>query len=266
MRHTSCLKLLSTGLLLAMLSPPEAGCADKREIILAAQHSYYNIPNQGLTEFQCSVVPDWAAMLKQELKSEVKPDNPALKLLDGVHFWVSVNRNGITKLTHQVDANPTAPSSIENLQQAISGIEETIDGFWKSASAFLLTSALPRADSAFELAERNGIYELSYREGDFDIVTSMDKDYAIVEIKVTSAAVTSSLKPKFTKTNQGFLLAAYAADYKLSSGGPSHVSVQIKYNEIEGFQLPTSLIVDTSGDEGSHTVLLQLRDYQIKKR
>ena len=44
-------------------------------------------------ELQCSVTPDWAAIFSEELKSEIKPDNAALKLLNGIHFWVSVTEN-----------------------------------------------------------------------------------------------------------------------------------------------------------------------------
>lgn len=112
----------------------------------------------------------------------------------------------------------------------------------------------------------NGKYLISYREGTYAMVTTITKDYTISEIKVTSATMSSSLKPKFTKTDKGFLLEAYKADYKLSTGGPSHVSVPIKYQDVEELHLPSDLVTQTSGDAGSHTVRLHLGDYQIKRR
>lgn len=238
--------------------------AAKDEILRAAQNSYYNLPKQGLSELTCSVIPDWAGTLRQELKSDVPADNPALKLLNGIHFWVSVSETGKIKLSHQVDTNPS-PSQLDDFQKAISGTEEQIDGFWKSAAAFLLTSALPNADSGYELSEQQGSYVLSYREGNYDILTTLAKDYSITEIKVTSATLTSSLKPKFTKSNGSFLLAGYDAEYEVKNGGASHLSTEIQYQEVEGLLLPSDLIMRAPVRGTSRETRLHLTDCQVKR-
>lgn len=249
-----------------------AGCGrtaarptDKAEIIRAAQRAYYNLPREGVSEFTCSVIPDWAAMLKQELKSDVRPDNPALNLLNGIHFWVTVTETGKIRLSHQVDTNPSPPQ-LDDFQKAISGTEEAIDGFWKSATVFLLTTAFPSADSSYELSEQQGNYLLSYRQGSYDILTTFAKDYSITEIKVTSTTLTSSLKPKFTRIDGGFLLSGYEADYEVNHAGALHVATEIQYQEIEGLRLPSDLIVRTAAGGTSHEVLHHLTDCQVKRR
>lgn len=262
----------SVGYLLPLASILLAGCGrtsakltDNDEIIRAAQSAYYNLPKEGVTEFTCSVIPDWAATLKQELKSDFRPDNPALKLLNGIHFWVSVNETGKIKLTHQVDANPTSPSQLDDFQKAISGTEEMIDGFWKSAAAFLLTSALPKAGSSYRLSYQDGGYLLSYREGDYDILTTLAKDYSIAEIRVTAPTLNSLLKPKFAKTDSGYLLTAYDADYEVNHAGASHVSAKIQYQEVDGLHLPSDLTMRVSAGEKNHEMRVHLADYQVKR-
>jgi len=266
MRQTKYLCALATFVIAANLSISPARSQDKRELILSAQKAYYNLPTQGLVEFQCSVTPDWSAMLKREMKTDFKPDNPALKLLNGVHFWVSVTATGKVKMTHEVDSSPVSTSDLDNFQKAIGGIEETTDGFWKAASTFLLTSALPKPESDYQLTEQNDEYLVSYRDGAYEIATRLGKDYSISEIKVTSAKLSSSIKPNFKKTDGGLLLTAYDAEYKLTPGNGAHVFWQLKYLDVEGLHLPAELTSQTSTDAGTHEVLLRFTDYQIKRR
>lgn len=264
MNHVKYL-LPVAAILLAGCGTIAARPTDKGEIIRAAQGAYYNLPKQGLSEFTCSVIPDWAATLKQELKSDVRPDNPALKLLNGIHFWVSVSESGKIRLSHQVDTNPSA-SQLDDFQKAISGTEETIDGFWKSATVFLLTTAFPSADSSYEMSEQRGNYLLSYRQGSYDVLTTFAKDYSITEIKVTSATLTSLLKPKFTKIEGGFLLAGYDADYQANHAGASHVSTEVQYQEMEGLRLPSDVIIRTAIGGTSREMRHHLTDCQVKRR
>ena len=266
MRYCKHFRYLAVLLVLILVN---AGCAhtqDKGDFIRAAQGAYYSLPKEGIIELQCSVAPDWAAILRHEMKTEVKPDNAGLKLLNGVRFWVSVSETGKAKLTHQVDDYPQSPTSMDDLQKAIGGVEETVDGFWRTASIFLFTSVLPNPETAYRLSERDGSQLLSYRDGGYDIVTTLDKDYVISEVEVSSATLSSSLKPKFTKTKAGFLLTAYDADYKQGAADPAHVSVQITYQDVESFQLPSDLVVQTTSEGAKHYMRLRFADYRIKRR
>lgn len=264
MKDVKCLLPIAT-VMLAGCGRITARPMDKGEIIRAARGAYYNLPKEGVNEFARSVIPDWAATLKQELKSDVRPDNPALKLLNGIHFWVSVSETGKIRLGHQVDINPS-PSQVDDFQKAISGTEETIDGFWKSATVFLLTTAFPSADSSYEISEQQGDYVLSYRQGSYDILTTFAKDYSITEIKVTSATLTSLLKPKFTKIDRGFLLAGYDADYQVNHAEASHISTEIQYQEMEGLRLPSDVIIRTAIGGTSREMRHHLTDCRVKRR
>src|SRR5713226_2982660 len=267
MRRLKIVRLLVIALLYGSPFAPSGIGIDKREILRAAQQSYYNLPRQGFIEFQCSVIPDWMAILKEELKSEVPPDHPGLKVLNKIHFWLSWDQKGSPKLTHQSDYIPTDQKSMADLNQTISGMEETLTGFSHTISPFLFTSPFPQIDGDYKLEEKQDGYELSYREGRFDVETTMRKDFGIVQMKVAGPEFKGTIKPQLMKTDLGFLVTNYEGIYQPSSEKSAmRVSAQIDYKAVEGFQLPSNLKVDTAAAGGAHKIEFQFTDYQIKKR
>ena len=173
-------------ILLGSLLLPGGSGADKRELIRRAQESYYNLPRQGLLDFQAAVVVNWPAILRAELKSDISPDHPALKLLNGLHFWVSLDQKGAAKLTHQKDVTPAKERAMEDLNQTISGVEEVLSGFSQTMAPFLFTSPFPPVESEYELEEVGDHYKISYQEGGFEILSFMTRDLAITELRVSA--------------------------------------------------------------------------------
>jgi hypothetical protein len=267
MRYLKIVQLLLVLLLCGCSFAPRGSGTSKQDIIRAAQRSYYNLPNQGLVEFQCSAIPDWKAILKEELKSDIPPDHPGLKVLNKIHFWLSLDQKGSPKLTHQSDYTPTDQKSMADLNQTISGMEETLTGFSHTISPFLFTSPFPKIDGDYKLEEKQDGYELSYREGRFDVETTMRKDFGIVQMKVVGPEFTGTIKPQLVKTDLGFLVTGYEGTYQPpSESSTMRVSAQIDYKAVEGFQLPCNLKVDTAAAGGAHKIEFQFTDYQIKKR
>ena len=267
MRRSRQFKIWLVLLLICGLLAPPGSSADKQEIIRQAKRAYYNLPSQGLIEMQSAVVPNWSAILKEELKTDIPPDHPALKILNGIHFWVSLDQKGAAKLTHQNDNTSTDRASIEGMNQTISGVEQVLSGFSQTVAPYLFTSPFPETDSAYELQEQGDQYRLSYKEGQFDILTIMKKDYAIVELKVSGPEFNASVKPQLTSTPKGFLVTGYQASYQSASGTESYqLSVQIDYKEVEGFQVPGKLGVDATVNGATHKMELQFTDCQIKKK
>lgn len=267
MRHLKIVHLLLAALLCGCSLAPRGSGTSKQDILRAAQRSHYNLPNQGLVEFQCSAIPDWKTILKEQLKSDIPRDYQGLKVLNKIHFWLSLDQKGSPKLTHQSDYTPTDQKSMADLNQTISGMEETLTGFSHTISPFLFTSPFPKIDGDYKLEEKQDGYELSYREGRFDVETTMRKDFGIVLMKVAGPEFTGTIKPQLTKTDLGFLLTGYEGTYQPSSqNNAMRVSAQIDYKVVEGFQLPSELRVDTSASGSTHRIKFQFADYQVKKR
>jgi len=106
----------------------------QQAILQRTNQAYYNLPSQGLVEFQCVVVPDWSVTLKEELHQDFPPDHPAIKALNGIHFWLALDEKGSAKLTHKLDEVPTDPKTLEGYNQTISGVAEVLTGFSQSVT------------------------------------------------------------------------------------------------------------------------------------
>ena len=254
-------------LVCCVLLVPPGSIADKKEVIRQAKESYYNLPSQGLLEVQIAVTPNWAAVLRRELKSDIPPDHPALKLLGGLHFWLSLDQKGTARISHQIDTAPANQKSMADFHQTVSGVEEMLSGFATSIGPYLFTSPFPEIDSEYQLEEMSEQYRLTYKQGQFDVVTIMKKNFTITYLQVTGSAFTGSVKPQFIRTARGLLISGYQSTYQAGSEKLTDlVSAQIEYKDVEGFQLPERILIDTTSKASNLEWELRFSDYQVKKR
>jgi len=72
-------------------------------------------------------------------------------------------------------------------------MEETLTGFSHTISPFLFTSPFPKIDADYELNEKEDRYQLSYREGGFDIEITMRRDFGSFPMKVADSRFSGSM-------------------------------------------------------------------------
>lgn len=256
-----CCSLLNIALPLAH----GADLPEKREIIKEARAAYYSLRSRGLDEFEASVQPNWRLVLKDQLAQDPAAADQGLTMLNGIHFQVSLGRNGATKITHHEDVAPNNEKAAAGFQQIFSGMEQAMSGFFDSWTPFMLTSPFPEVTGEYTLEDANNQYHLSYKDGSAAIATTMSKDLVISEIKVDSPEFKSVLKPQFTKSAQGLLLSGYEAIYQGTTGGESvQLNVRIENQPVNGFQLPSKLNLDGSYQGTPFQMELAFSNYQIK--
>lgn len=260
------LLLLCCGILKVAL--PLAHCADlpnKREIIKKARETYYSLRGRGLEAFEASVQPNWRLVLKDQLAQDPAGAQQGLKMLNGIHFQVSLDRSGTTKITHHEDVAPTSEQAANGFKQIFSGMEQAMSGFFDSWAPFMLTTPFPDPAGEYTLEELNNQYHLSYKDGSAAIATTMSKNLVISEIRVDSPAFKSVLKPQFSESPQGLLLSGYEATYQGTGDGESvKLNVQIENQQVNGLQLPRKLNLDGSYQGTPFQMELTFSDYQIK--
>jgi len=239
----------------------------QQDVLQAAGKAYYNLPNEGLLEFQCSAVPDWQVMLAAELHTDVPPDHPAVKILQGIHFWLSLDQQGSPKLTHKLDAPITDPQAQEGISQTISGVEQVLSGFSQSVAPFLFTSMLPKPDSKYSYETRGAQHFLAFKDDSSDVALTLREDLTIAEAKVVSPQFTATMRPLFSKSEKGFLITQIDTDYKLPTDtATTNVIMKMEYASVQGFQLPSKLTVDTRAGDAAHKMVIAFTDYEVKKK
>lgn len=238
---------------------------DRKEILRQARQSYYSLKNEGLAEFQCSVVPNWETLLADQRKKDPSAADAAVRKLNGLLFSVSLGLDGNAKVTH--NEIPAENEQVaKGLSQIYSGMEQMTSGFFQTWSAFMISPALPEVDSVFQLEELGPEYRLSYKDGAADVVTNLGKDFAISNSRVSTQEFNSTLQPQFKKTARGFLLTGYGATYRGASGADAtELQVAIDYQQVDGLQLPQKL--DLKGSYGGNPfhVEVQFAGCRVKK-
>ena len=264
--HRVCLPLLFvlTVAAAAQTKSPVKPAANTK-VVDQARHAYYSLRAVGLDEFQSTIKPNWAIVLKDELKANPEGGQAALKMLNGLHFAMLLDKDGKVTVTHRADVEPVNAQQREGFNQIFSGMEQAVSGFFATWSLFMLNSPFPEAGVDYQLDDLGSQWRLSYKDGTGDVVTLMSKDLVISEVKVTTAEFVSSVRPSFNRTGKSFVLTGYAADYKPTSGpGVVKLDVKIDHQPVSGLQLPVSLIADSVLDGAPTHIELGFSEYQVK--
>jgi hypothetical protein len=257
------LKRLFISLLLCAAAIPAAHSApqsDTKQLLERAREKYYNLRWSGLIEFQAKVKPNWKILL-----TGVEPNRAAMKLLDGLHFSVSLDSKSKLRVDHYADVTPVDQKSVERVDRIFRDMDEAVSRFVATWSIFMLTSPFPEVESGYE--EVAGRYHFFHKEGGIDVLTITDRDFMIIEIRASGAGFNSSLRPVLEKTRKGFILRGYEASHETPSGtGNTLVDVRLDYQEVKGLQLPRKVNVNTVYDGKPAQLEYRFIDYQVTVR
>jgi hypothetical protein len=232
----------AVALLLALL-PLAAGeaLADNKETLDAARAAYYSLRREGLTSFSCLVTPNWDLLLASRWRADPAAAAKAYKTFSGLTFGVEVAPGQHPKVLH-ADVPSGEPES-EALKRLVTGMEQTVSGFFETWTPFVLTTPIPGATA--EVTQTHGVWIVGYKEGATQIGLVMRDDYTIESTRIVTATFASVIQPQFTKSPKGMLLTAVQGSFRKLSGDAAPVSLQlrIEYQNVSGFLLPKRLHV-----------------------
>jgi hypothetical protein len=254
--------LLICGLAAAQSQKP---VPDRKKVVQEARQAYYNLRTAGLDEFRATIRPNWESVLKDQLKADPAQGQAAVKLLNGLHFYMLLDKDAKVTVTHHTDVEPANQQQREGFDQIYSGLDQAVSGFFATWSMFMLNAPLPATESDYQVEDLGREYRINYKDGAADVVTLIRKDLTISEVNVTSADFISSVRPQLTRTGKGFVLSGYTADYKPTTGpGVVKLDVKIDYQAVSGLQLPVNLIADSVLDGAPTHIELAFSEHEVK--
>jgi hypothetical protein len=180
---------------LALPSLRSAQQPDKTETLKRARQSYYSLKDEGLTEFRCTMSPNWPFLLADQRKADPTGIDAAIQKLQALHFGLSLGLDGNAKVTHN-DLAAENERVASGLKQVYTGMEQMASGFFQTWSAYTISPALPDLTTTFQLEEVGPDYRISYKDGAADVTTTMGADYAISVMRVKTAEFDSTIKPQ----------------------------------------------------------------------
>lgn len=235
---------------------------DKQAVIGQAKRSYYSLRSLGLAEFQAKLQPNWPVAVKG-----IESNPKTMKLLNGLKFSMTLGQDDKVKVDHEATVAATSPSVEAGFKQIFEGIDQFVIGFFDTWKLFMLNSPFPEVSSEYKLEDRGNEYLVTYKEGSADISTRMTKEFGITEISVSSSEFKSTIKPRLTKTDKGYVMTGFQGTYLPTSGaGKAEIDAQITYQEVNGLQLPLKLHANSSYDGSSNETEISFSDYKVRSR
>ena len=264
MRRMTALRLAFSLLICALTCLPTKSLAqdlaNKQALLEKARQSYYNLRTEGLSTFQCDVIPNWELLLKDQRKADPASADKAIATLNQLSFTTVLGSDDSVKVSHK-DLADQSKQMMDALAQVISGMEQMTSGFFDTWDVFMLKPPFPEVKSEYHMEAVGSGYRLSYQEkpadGPADVVTSMDHDFAVSNMHVTTAKFDSTIRPTFTRTAKGLRLSGYDADYASQNAAETtHLKVFIDYQDVSGLSVPQKL--NLSGSYGGSPFAVEL--------
>jgi len=253
------LALFSTGL--RAQTVPNAS-----HVITDARQAYYNLPSEGMATFQCTLTPNWEALLEDQRKQDPEAADRAINVFKQIRFVVTRGADGKFRITHN-ELSGQSKEMNDALAQIYKGMEQMTSGFYDTWSPFMISSPLPDPGSTYQLQAGGPLYLLAYKEGTSDVATTLSKDFAISELKVTTPEFDSVIHPEFTRTPKGLVLRAYTATYETKNPGEAtRLNVLIGYQETDGIQMLRRLELSGSYGGANFAIDLAFSDCQVTRK
>lgn len=241
--------------------------ADRHATLTQARQAYYSLHNEGLASFTCSITPDWNMVLADARKQNPSGADAAIKILNQLHFTVTMGTDGTASVTHNELSGMTDEMNAA-LKQIYGGMEQMTTGFYDTWKLFVMDPPFPAVDSDYQIDPSGSGYRLSYTENQATkVVTSMDADFSISSMKVTNSAFDSTIQPRFIATPHGLLMTAYDASYNSQKPEEATIlKVFIDYQDVQGVKLVKNLNLTGSYGGTPFAVNLALSDCQATRK
>jgi hypothetical protein len=234
---------------------------DKAQLLLKARQIYYVLQNQGLKSFQCAIQPDWTKFAKYMTQNSVSVDDAKIALVSPVAFTGAVDEQGNGTATPILPAAGIIDPSVD---QMVGGAKNIIEGFFKSWGSVVVTGIFaPSDDANLAFSEQPDGYHFSQKTGDANVDLVMTKDSLLTSLKVSTTSSVIVMKPKYSTTDKGLLLASLNSDI---NNGTQKVNFEVQYQTVEGFQLPEKVSYQVSFPTESVSIEMRFSKYQISRK
>ncbi len=248
------------------IGAPQALADSASDTIAKARHGYYSLDAKGFTSFQCTVLPDWKALMADLAKTNPQGAAHAVELLSQIHFTVSLQRGKDAKVTHSTLSGQDKQMN-EALQQIYGGMEEMLTGFFPTWTLFTLGTPLPDPAGKFQLSDNEGQWRVSFKDGTSDVTTEMGKDLVIRAVQVKANDFYSVIYPAFNASPEGLLLSGYKSSYR--SGKPDEstdLDISFSYQQVNEIQLPRRLLLAGRYGPDPFKITLSLANCQATRK
>jgi len=238
--------------------PQDAG-GETAQLMAQARQKYYNLRREGLVRFDSNIEPNWKVLLGDDQTPET------LKLLEAIHFALSVDSDSVLRVTHRTDVIPVNDKSVAAFDQIYRQMNQAVSRFFATWSIFMLTSPFPEKGGQFEVEQKPDQFSFLQTQTGSRTLTITDRNFKITEMIVRGENFTASLKPELESTSNGYVLKAYTGTYETPSGArQTLLKVSVDYEQIGRLRLPHKVNLETVYEGKPAQMEWLFTDYKVK--
>lgn len=260
MRYAKLLCVLAPAMSLMAF---EAGAESKSDLVARAARSYYTLRSHAPKGFQCTLTPDWHALLEGARQSDPGNANLVEQQLAQLHFTLSLDSTGEASVTHNKIKGEN-PEEEQGLSQIYNGVQLMVTGFFETWREFMWQIPLPQPGMDYELLSDDAGYRIFYKDGDADVTVAMNNDLFIQSLHVRSVVSDGTVQPHFVTTEDGLVMTGYDGNYRGSSqGDTSSLHVNIGYRLLGKSEVPQRIDISESYGASNFVIGLTLSDCTV---
>jgi hypothetical protein len=249
------------------LGPPASSAfgqaSPDSQIVEDARTAYYNLRDQGLSEFRCEVRIDWNAGLVSP-NGDATGSGELWPLLRQTHFEAVVGTRGAPRVSLRFDGAAPSDEMAARLRAASAGVERSLNGVLQELSSVLFGSLLP-PDRDYHLETQGDHFRITFGSDEVRIVETMNRDHALEEMIVATQKSTVTVRPQFQRGEQGFLPVVVDSSVEAAGADKVESHVEIAYQTVEGFHLPQTVGVRDKELGGGAPVQFSFSNYQVTR-
>jgi hypothetical protein len=239
-------------------SPSPSGHAaqanDDDALLARVGKLYYSSKSAGLTGFDCAVHPDWLKLIQSsETQSSVAGNNESLQLLRSVAINLHARMNGgsvVEWVQPSIASKPLDQNSAEMLDQMHKAVEETLMGFMQFWTPFVDGSIVPPNSKGIEIRHSPSGIILLLKQPDAIVMETFSNELVLKNFRIVTGGKLIDLTPSYDSGDDGLLVSRFVARIgpaKISATDVQEMDVEIYYQTVGGFPIPSRLNVDVVG-------------------
>jgi hypothetical protein len=221
---------------------------------------YYSSAQAGLKGFDCTVRPDWRALYTTNGGGTLSADNEQRVAL--------LNRVGITlharmKGGSTMDWNTPAPLDNEQsklLGQMHDALDQTlVEGFMQFWTPFIENSVVPDSSSGLEMmTTSDGGKKIHLAQTGIELNETFDSGRVLRQYNIVMNGTRIDLTPTYAPSTRGLIISHFHAFIHPAgeqTGPTQEMNVELQYETVDGFPLPTHFVMEVTGVATIHFAL-----------
>jgi hypothetical protein len=238
---------------LSCLSAPAVSqTATSNETLLAKTRALYDAPfARGLVSFDCAVEFDWKKHFVDLFATIPPAAIPAIERLQAVQHRVFVDRSGAIVSVIPKMPDLTGTEHAEELEQAL---QMMVSGSLNGWLPFSLNIILPTGQTKFNFQTIDAGYKVVMNGPGVASTLLLGNDMRLTSA-VSQLPQPMSFSTNFASGPNGFLLSSIKTGSTTDTTSVGEASFTFTYQEVRGFQLPSSVAIVPTSKESWHYTL-----------